>query len=105
MKVIKILNIKYKSDEIEANSKIIRKWLIIKQVKKEKLIGKYHQIDSIEKVEAEYKEIYGTLSEENQEFYRKYLNENWTETHPIMKDVSRYSKIRPDDGIEFCVMV
>ena len=39
------------------------------------------------------------------EFYEEYLRENWKLTFPIMKDVSYFHKIRPDDGVEFCIMI
>ena len=43
-------------------------------------------------------------SNEEKEHYRKHINENWKDTHPIMKNVSSYGKIRPKDGIEFCIL-
>ena len=36
--------------------------------------------------------------------YENYIRENWRCTHPIMKDVSSYEKIRPADGVEFCIL-
>ena len=36
--------------------------------------------------------------------YENYIAENWKNTHPIMKDVSSFEKIRPKDGIEFCIL-
>ena len=38
------------------------------------------------------------------ESYMEYINEHWKETHPIMKDVSSFEKIRPSDGVEFCIL-
>ena len=37
--------------------------------------------------------------------YELHVEENWKNTHPEMKDVSRYHKTRPEDGIEFCIMI
>ena len=105
MKIIKILNKTYDEKEIENNSKTVRKWFIIKQIKKEELSEKYYTIENVDKVDSEYKEIIGTISEDTREFYGKYLDENWKETFPIMKDVSRYQKIRPTDGVEFCILI
>ena len=41
---------------------------------------------------------------EVREHYEKYIEEDWRATHPIMKDVSSFEKIRPKDGIEFCIL-
>ena len=42
--------------------------------------------------------------EETKNHYKKYISENWETTHPIMKDVSSFEKIRPKDGVEFCIL-
>ena len=43
-------------------------------------------------------------TKEEKEHYQRYINENWRYTHPIMKDVSSFEKIRPKDGVEFCIL-
>ena len=43
-----------------------------------------------EEVTKNYEEMINKLGEEDREFYKKYLNENWKETVPIMKDVSAW---------------
>lgn len=105
MKVIKLLGKVYDADKLEENSKIVRMWLIVKQIKKEDITGKHHTIADCNKVIEEYKTSLLNVKEEDRKFYEKYLNENWRETHPIMKDVSSFKKIRPTDGTEFCVMI
>ena len=105
MKVIKIIGKKYSPDELEANSKIIRKWLSIAQIKKKDISDKYHQIMDTAAVEKEYETCLGTLNEELKAYYINYIAENWQETFPIMKDVSKYERVRPNDGIEFCVLL
>ena len=42
--------------------------------------------------------------EETRKHYEAYINENWEQTFPIMKDVSSFEKIRPKNGIEFCIL-
>ena len=42
---------------------------------------------------------------EDRESYEMHVKENWKETFPIMKDVSRFAKIRPKDGVEFSIMI
>ena len=105
MKIVKIIGKKYSPDELETNSKIIRKWLSIAQIKKKDISDKYHQIEDIEAIEKEYETCLSTLNEEQKAYYKNYLAENWKETFPIMKDVSKYERIRPNDGIEFCVLL
>ena len=105
MKVIKIIGKKYSPDELETNSKIIRKWLSIAQIKKTDISGKYHQIMNTDAVEKEYKICLGTLNDEQKAYYKNYISENWQETFPIMRDVSKYERVRPNDGIEFCVLL
>ena len=105
MKVIKITGKEYSPSELETNSKIIRKWLSIAQITKKDISGKYHIIDSTEMVEKEYDSCLKTLSEEQKAYYSNYISENWTETFPIMKDVSRFERVRPKDGVEFCVLI
>ena len=105
MKVIKIVGKKYDKKEIEANSKIIRKWYIIKQIDKEEIIGKYHQIINIKEIEDRYHKEMQKADECSKRYYEEYINENMVETYPIMKDVSSFGKIRPDDGVEFCLFI
>ena len=105
MKVIKIIGKKYDRNELEINSKIIRKWLSVAQIMKKDISDKYHQIMNIEEVEKEYELCLGTLNEEQKTYYKNYIAENWKETFPIMKDVSKYERVRPNDGIEFCVLL
>ena len=54
MKIIKIIGKKYLPSEIETNSKIIRKWISVAQILKKDISEKYHHIQNIEEVEAEY---------------------------------------------------
>ena len=105
MKVVKLLGKVYNEDELEQNSKIVRKWFIIRQIKKEPINGKYHTIEDCTKINNEYENLFQKLKEEDKNFYEKYLNENWKETFPIMKDVSSFKKIRPEDGTEFCLFI
>ena len=105
MKVIKIVGLSYNRDEVEKNSIIIRKWLIINQLKDTPIPGKYHRIESVRAVENEYEELIAKVDESARNFYREYLAETWTETFPIMKDVSRVEKMRADDGVEFCILL
>ena len=105
MKIIKIIGKVYSPDEIEANSRIVRKWLSTAQILKKNICGKYHEINDIEKVEKEYEACLSTLSEDDKKHYLQYIAENWKETFPIMKDVSRFEKVRPSDGVEFCVLL
>ena len=105
MKVIKIVGKKYVPEEIETNSRIIRKWISVAQILKKDISEKYHQINNIEEVETEYEKCVSKLNEQDKKFYNEYLNESWLNTFPIMKDVSRFAKVRPDDGVEFCVLL
>ena len=105
MIVVKIQGKLYKPDEIERNSKIVRKWFILKQINKEEIIGKYHTIENCTKIEEQYIKAIESVNEKDKIFYEKYLQENWKETHPILKDVSSYEKIRPHDGVEFCMLI
>ena len=105
MKVIKIIGKVYSPDEIEINSRIVRKWLSAAQILKKNISGKYHEINDIEEVEKEYEACLNSLSEEDKKHYSQYISENWKETFPIMKDVSRFEKVRPNDGVEFCVLL
>ena len=105
MKVVKLIGKKYEEAELEENSKIVRKWLIIKQLRKEELVGKHHNIENCDKVTKEFEEMMEKVDQETKEFYRKYVDENWKETHPIMKNVSAFAKIRPKDGTEFCILI
>ena len=105
MIVVKILGKVYNPDEIEHNSKIVRKWFVLKQVNKERIVGKYHTIEDCTIIEKLYTEAIESVCKADRDFYEKYLQENWKETHPILKDVSSYEKIRPKDGIEFCMLI
>ena len=105
MKIIKIIGKEYLPNEIEMNSKIIRKWISVAQILKKDISEKYHQINNIEEVENEYEECLSKLNEQDKKFYTEYLNESWQNTFPIMKDVSRFAKVRPSDGVEFCVLL
>ena len=105
MKVIKILGKKYEKNELEANSVIIRKWLACKQMEKVEIHGKYHVIENVEVVEKKYNELLAKAGTENKKFYEEYLAENWKNTFPIMRDVSSFEKIRPEDGVEFCILI
>ena len=105
MKVIKIIGKEYSPDEIEINSRIVRKWISAAQILKKNIDDKYHVINDIEKVEKEYETCLNLLSEEDKKFYEQYISENWKETFPIMKDVSKFEKVRPKDGVEFCVLL
>lgn len=105
MKVVKLVGKSYNKNELEENSKIVRKWLVIKQLKKEELIGKYHVIEDCNEIEKTFKEMIDKTDENTKRYYQEYLEENWKDTFPIMKDVSAYSKIRPLDGTEFCILI
>ena len=105
MKVVKIIGKKYNVTELEENSKVIRKWLAIKQMKKVEIKGKYHIIEDCNEVNKSFNELMETADNVTKKFYQEYINENWKETVPIMKDVSSYAKIRPDDGVEFCILI
>ena len=105
MKVIKIVGLSYKSDEVEKNSVIVRKWLIVNQIKDTPIPGKYHRIENVRAVENEYEELIAKADESARNFYKEYLAESWSETFPIMKDVSRVEKMRADDGVEFCILL
>ena len=105
MKVIKIIGKKYDRNEIEANAKIIKKWYVIQQIKKTNLDGKYHEIGNIDHMETEFMTLMKQLNNETRQFYNDYIDEKWQLSHPIMSDVSRFEKIRPKDGVEFCLYI
>ena len=105
MKVIKIVGKKYDTNEIESNAKVVKKWYVIQQVKKIELSGKYHEIGNIQQIENEYEMILGKMNKADKKFYQNYIEEKWQLSHPIMSDVSRFEKIRPADGVEFCLYV
>ena len=105
MKIVKLIGKTYNEAELEENSKIVRKWLVIKQLNKEEIQGKHHNIENCTEVARIYEDLINKADQETREFYTKYINENWKETHPIMKDVSAYAKIRPNDGTEFCILI
>ena len=105
MKIVKIVGKSYNEDELEENSKTIRKWYVIKQLKKEEIAGKYHEIQNVEEIKRTYEKLMTGVDEATRKFYQEYIKENWKETYPIMKNVSSYAKIRPDDGIEFCLLI
>ena len=105
MKVIKIVGKKYDKKEVEENAKIVKKWYVVQQVKKNDLKGKYHEIGNTDAIENEYRTLMSVLCDEKQKFYTDYIDENWQTSHPIMSDVSRFEKIRPKDGVEFCLYV
>ena len=105
MKVVKLVGKDYEIGELEENSKIVRKWLVVKKLQKEEIKGKYHEIKNCEEVTNKFQEMMKKESDEVRQFYEKYINENWKETFPIMKDVSAYAKIRPKDGTEFCILI
>ena len=105
MKVIKIVGLSYDSNEVEKNSVIVRKWLIINQIKEVPIPGKYHEIKCVRSVEDEYAKLIAGVSQEARDFYAKYLAESWTEAYPIMKDVSRVEKLRVKDGVEFSILL
>ena len=105
MIIVKLRGKSYDPSRLEENSKIVRKWFVIKQIRKEQLHGKYHVIEDCEEVIESYNQIINTVSTETKSFYDTYLNETWKETYPIMKDVSSFEKIRPCDGTEFCMLI
>ena len=105
MKVIKIIGKKYDKKEIETNAKLVKKWYVIQQINKADLKGKHHEIKNIEGLEKEFAEVMKKLDETSRIFYQEYIDEKWQLSHPIMSDVSRFEKIRPKDGVEFCLYV
>ena len=105
MKIVKLIGKKYEVDKLEENSKVVRKWLIIKKLKQESLVDKYYTIQNEEEVTKLFDDMVAKLDAETREFYMNYINESWKETFPIMKDVSAYDKIRPTDGTEFCILI
>ena len=105
MKVIKIIGKKYRKEEVEENALIVKKWYIIQQIKKNDLQGKYHEIKNVEENESEFVTLFNNLGKNDQRFYQDYLDEKWQLSHPMMSDVSRFEKVRPSDGIEFCLYV
>ena len=105
MRIVKLIGKKYDAEKLEENSKIVRKWLVIKQINKEELTEKYYDINDCDEINKLYEETISKIDPETRNFYSKYINENWRETHPIMKDVSAYAKIRPTDGTEFCILI
>ena len=105
MKIVKIIGKKYDVRELEENSKIIRKWFVIKQLKKEELVEKYYEIKDPTEVTKMYEEMIQKADNDTKKFYQAYIEENWKETFPIMRDVSAFAKIRPNDGTEFCLLI
>ena len=105
MKIVKLIGKRYEVNELEENSKVVRKWLVVKKLKKENLDKKYYSIQNIEEVTKLFDDMIAKLDEETREFYMNYIKESWKETFPIMKDVSAYAKIRPTDGTEFCILI
>ena len=105
MKVIKLVGKEYHANEVAQNALIVKKWFVIQQILKTDISSKYHEISVPENIESEYTKIIQTCNEETRKFYSEYINENWKETFPIMKDVSSFEKIRPKDGVEFCILI
>ena len=105
MIIVKLIGKRYEVEELEENSKVVRKWLIIKKLKKEKIDEKYYTIQDCTHVTKLFDEMTRELDDETKKFYCDYVKENWKETFPIMKDVSSYAKIRPADGTEFCILI
>ena len=105
MKVVKLIGKRYEVNELEENSKIVRKWLVIKKLKKETLDEKYYTIEDCKNVTKLFNEMIMEVDVETRKFYQDYIDESWKETFPIMKDVSAYAKIRPTDGTEFCILI
>ena len=105
MKVIKIAGKEYDPNDVEINSKIVRKWLVINQINKIELSGKYHTIFDEKKVDTEYTELMAKIDQASKQFFSEYVGEPWENTFPIMKDVSRVEKLRVKDGVEFCVLI
>ena len=105
MKVVKLVGKKYEIGELEENSKVVRKWLVVKKLQKEEITGKYHEIKNGDEVTSKFKEMLEKENDDTRKFYEEYINENWKDTFPIMKDVSAYIKIRPEDGTEFCILI
>ena len=103
MKVVKIKGKVYQKNEVEKNAKIVKKWFVIQQLNKSTLEEKYYCIEDIEKLEKEYEGALNKLDKEKKKFYEEYMNEAMKETFPIIKDVSSYHKIRPKDGVEYCI--
>ena len=68
MIVIKLQGKSYESAQLEANSKIVKMWYVLKQVRKEKIIGKYHTIEDCDRVMDEYNEIIGTVDPDTRKF-------------------------------------
>ena len=104
MLVVKILGKRYDKNELEQNSIIVRKWFICKQLEKEEIVGKHHVITDIPEVEKRYEDLIQKQNAETRDFYNEYLNESFQSTYPLMKDVSSFEKIRPEDGTEFCIL-
>lgn len=105
MIIVKLIGKRYDVDELEENSKVVRKWLVLKKLKKEKINEKYYAIQDCTHVTKTFDDMIKELDEEDRKFYNDYIKENWKETFPIMKDVSAYAKIRPTDGTEFCILI
>ena len=104
MKIIKILGKVYNKSEVENNAKIVKKWFVIEQVKNCTFEEKYYCIDNVENIEKEYEKVMEKLDKEKREFYEEYMRETMKETFPIIKDVSSFYKIRPEDGVEYCIL-
>ena len=105
MKIVKIKGKEYKKDEVAQNALIVKKWFVIQQIMKNDISEKYHIIEKPENIDTEYISVLKTCEEKKRLFYIEYINENWKETFPIMKDVSSFEKIRPKDGVEFCILI
>ena len=103
MKVIKIMGKVYCKNEVENNAKIVKKWFVIEQIKNCTFEEKYYCIDNVESIEKEYEEAMKKLDKDRREFYEEYMRETMRETFPIIKDVSSFHKIRPSDGVEYCI--
>ena len=103
MKVVKIVGKSYDKDEVEQNAKIVKKWFVIQQVKNCTFKEKYYRIERVEDIENEYNALINKMDKTKREFYEEYMRETMKETFPVIKDVSSFHKIRPSDGVEFCI--
>ena len=103
MKIIKIKGKVYCKEEVENNAKIVKKWFVIKQISNCTFEDKYYCIEDTEELEKEYENVMKGLDKSKREFYEEYMKETMLETFPIIKDVSSFYKIRPDDGVEYCI--
>ena len=103
MKIIKIKGKVYCKSKVEAYAKIVKKWFVIKQINNCTFEEKYYCIDNVDDIEKEYEKTIEGLDKEKRDFYEEYMRETMKETFPILKDVSSFHKIRPDDGVEYCI--